>query len=1842
MGKSNYPNKLDTSIEIPAVRDNIVEVGSDVLNSLRSAIFNIERTLGINPQGATGNTVASRVNRALDGNGNILKDALDKAGLLSGPITDVDVSKVAGIDESKLKLKYPTTLLQDEISQIIKQIELISATLEELAFLYAAHTHPEAKDRHKGHAITIDAIDRAESDIGLVSSERQNAQELFEGVFSSHINYSGADISEGNRSHEAKQLFFDKSDVSAYIYSEDVQGAIIDVLNTTRGQVEGHQNRHHSNGVLRTSVIAGAEDRTAGRMLIDEQEVTYAKYSSAQTHRLSSITFSSPPPIPERPIERSDILRIYSGIDESIVDYQVHSVNYSGATVASILIFGALDRNSDPLDRVKVFKNINAATNPAGLLVSARPFPGATNVSIVQVANPNSSTIVSKGIRPSEISVNNRHMTVTIDRETEVTVDVWDGAAVAGQSIDSIVKAMNIEFAEKGASVLAYRVDYDDLHSPEVALVHSLPSSSSQSFSLSVSKYQSDKGIYSLGFGYIEDEVIDQGSGSEYYIQGVAYSGLGVKLEQTGLDLLEGSSAITSLAAGVDFGEYGVAKGDLVVVTNTASDDGTYVIEQVSPTSITVDEDQLTGGGWSGESSGDSVFYILKSTLSLKEFEFSSPGCHGGSAATVVDIFLDKSGGVFRNVRLEYAIKTHLGGVSLLSPCEFDGDISVYSEASPGVIDATLTGGGIPQLSLDGGPSVEMPELKSGYVRLKSGAYNITLLVFIEDSDLIKAKIVADAAPFSLALYGSVDINLEENLLLARVHYDSQFSRVTGAGAYLSRIFKKFEEGVTSDKDLSSKALKRVYQGPISETRSNGVVEGLKLTPAAVPRLAAHPQEYVVDIAGGACYVKGKKFIFEGYTDLISDVASDPIVGYDKVFIAINEWGEIVFAGASSSGGSGSCICPFSADSHCILSVIEWDGLNPPVAIDLRLFLNDLDLTVLNAVTVSPQKGMGHFTEFGEALKYTKRFGDMFPKAGTPTIHLKSGTHKVVVNTGVPSYSPFGGRDPVAWQAASYYGSWINFPVNIVGEGYSTVLDILKIHSDVGEEGDDRSVKGQNSDHAGWLYIAGPDLKPKSSGGSKPDGNGDLLTNGFVTLKDFRMKLCGINVIDNVIKDDDGNKLTYGINIDNVIFDWSEYTASQLHNTSLWMLHSGDSGQSPPIKWAGNLSVTNCQFLNSYIEFKHYTCDLQTNINISNNSFRGNGSDEDGETHWAIMGPPSSGGGAGSLYDLVDTGFWNNVEIRGNTLSDNSHDYTNGGYTFAAGDRWGDRISRDLVVGGKVGIGNNPASGIDEPGSGYFRLRVAGGTAVAPSSGNAAWLEGGTWIDGELTIGESNDITVEDGDVNVEGNGNINVAAGNVNVNGTGYLGGKVNALHLNLTGIPGDDVPVITMKSISTTDYAASTILLERGTSCSNNTRLGELWFRGMDSSQVMKYGSGIIGCAAETWDSSSWRSDLRFFVNHSNASWGTERMRLSPDGILRLNGGSDIDLSGSSGVLQIGEPLNLETGSGQHIAIDKNEIQSKDGATTASYLYLNASGGEVCFGEAADRLGILGSEIRSISGDTVRINDRLTVEGFATIGSSVTSGSRAAKFIGNSGNPNESTPGMNLFNPLVHIQDHQSDSMDGCALWIQLPNVEEAAMDDGDPKTEGAEFFVVFSGEDGSVGFIANQGGSMVYGGFTGSHITPVDKDELHDLKTIGLIVSSNGIAMTDKAFSEPYVGTTLSRKEKDKSVLGVICERPRLYDDGLVLSNWKKGVHGITVNSLGNGRIWVTNIAGNIENGDFICSSNIPGYGQMQDDDLMHNYTAAKSTEAIDWDNVTDTITHNGIEYKKFLVACSYHCG
>ena len=82
-------------------------------------------------------------------------------------------------------------------------------------------------------------------------------------------------------------------------------------------------------------------------------------------------------------------------------------------------------------------------------------------------------------------------------------------------------------------------------------------------------------------------------------------------------------------------------------------------------------------------------------------------------------------------------------------------------------------------------------------------------------------------------------------------------------------------------------------------------------------------------------------------------------------------------------------------------------------------------------------------------------------------------------------------------------------------------------------------------------------------------------------------------------------------------------------------------------------------------------------------------------------------------------------------------------------------------------------------------------------------------------------------------------------------------------------------------------------------------------------------------------------------------------------------------------------------------------------------------------------------------------------------------------------------------------------------------------------------------------------------------------------------------------------------------------------------------VIINSLGEGGIWVTNLNGNLENGDYITTSTAAGLGQKQDDDLLHNYTVAKITQDCDFSGGTD-FEHNSQTYKKQFVGCTYHCG
>ena len=158
-----------------------------------------------------------------------------------------------------------------------------------------------------------------------------------------------------------------------------------------------------------------------------------------------------------------------------------------------------------------------------------------------------------------------------------------------------------------------------------------------------------------------------------------------------------------------------------------------------------------------------------------------------------------------------------------------------------------------------------------------------------------------------------------------------------------------------------------------------------------------------------------------------------------------------------------------------------------------------------------------------------------------------------------------------------------------------------------------------------------------------------------------------------------------------------------------------------------------------------------------------------------------------------------------------------------------------------------------------------------------------------------------------------------------------------------------------------------------------------------------------------------------------------------------------------------------------------------------------------------------------------------------------------------------------------------------------------------------------------------------FTGCHtsklITPINYDTQYSyynnntyIYKSGLIVSVDNSTVTHIDSSQFNI--KISNTVADKTVLGVI----NSYLDN----------QNYSINSLGEGAIWVSNINGDVNNGDYIMSSNILGYGCKQNDDILHSYTVAKCCSVINWSSINSYINHYNNTYKIAFVACTYHCG
>lgn len=168
--------------------------------------------------------------------------------------------------------------------------------------------------------------------------------------------------------------------------------------------------------------------------------------------------------------------------------------------------------------------------------------------------------------------------------------------------------------------------------------------------------------------------------------------------------------------------------------------------------------------------------------------------------------------------------------------------------------------------------------------------------------------------------------------------------------------------------------------------------------------------------------------------------------------------------------------------------------------------------------------------------------------------------------------------------------------------------------------------------------------------------------------------------------------------------------------------------------------------------------------------------------------------------------------------------------------------------------------------------------------------------------------------------------------------------------------------------------------------------------------------------------------------------------------------------------------------------------------------------------------------------------------------------------------------------------------------------------------------------------------YTTFTGSHKINLSPTISPDTLIEGMCMSSTGVTQFQD-INNTVVTAKLSITTNDKTIYGVYCGSETITTNDTVndsVSNSNISTTVYYVNSLGEGGILVSNYSGEVQNGDYITTCPIAGYGALQADDIMHSYTVAKCTQTIDWSSVAENITLDGVKYKSLMTTCTYHCG
>lgn len=1270
MSKSKYPSQYDSSAEIPVIRDSI---SPDVINTLRSAIMQIEQTLGINPHGVVGKTLAERLNKVLDSYGNLKKDALTQANILSGPIRNEDVAKDAGISESKLDLHIGTTLLQNEIVSLQKEFNISQEMINEINSMLLVHISPYATGRHTAASISVAKTTLVPSNEALSEITGDNLQEEIEYIYTKHVLYSGEDIAEDNASHTASQVYFNPENSSDLTSAQDMQTALDDAFAATHTSSKEHQKLFHFNGIHKFSAL---DDD----ILVEGQEISFS-HNMGSAQKTCEITFQTAFDDSANAVEISDIVELLdTGNTVSLVngDYPILAISRDeDGFVETLTVLGLLTEDSNA-STLALIKKKSMFRTSSTLLTTAIQFADLTAAHTLYVSHPNAPKITSSGILPSGILSTHKNLKLKIDGVAQEFNLYTIGAE--NQTLDTIIEKFNEVCADHALSVLAYRED--SKAGSEMSILHNLPPMENYIPSLEVVA-STDGAEDVLGFSTLLNHEIFGKTGSSYTIDNQTQTALVEKINSLKLAYFKSFRVVTSTDTSVDFLKLGIKKFDILHIIHAGStnDNGSYLIDSVTPTSIGLSKAQLSGG-FTAASSADTQFIIYENTASLSNVVFNSINATYGSS--IFDAYLSPTRIPFLFGTIEY--ETILSGTdSLFEIVDYEGEPSNFTET----LHLEISNSNL-IIYLD--PYYKKTILgTNSYVWLKSSEGDIRYRVFIRDSDAVKSYIDAHDS-ISKTIYVFQAPSRYENTHLSRFLFANYRGEIIGGNTNSANINRTTSVGTLDIENLSDSAIQILKEEPLFETRNNGIISGFIIASPAVNDAGF----YTFSISHGIAYVKGKRFSISA-----KEIETDILSTSDTIYVFLDERGNISFEASIGD----ACLSPVAESEVALIAMFEYDGITVR-SIDLRLFLSDLDLKLLNSISVSPVVGMGHFVTLPAAIAYAKRFSKIYPNAGTPIIQLKSGIHLIELeldssDTTIAVWLTNWNSGEAATRNAYYdafydAGLVIDFPVSIFGEGDSSILKIVHQHtfSDI------------SGTATGALLILGDGF----AAGNRPN---TTLSTGFFSIKNCKLDKTRIEIIDFNILDSDLDSKFCGIHIEDVFFDFQDVASYTSPIAQYYTLHRAISyiEESDTTSKKGNLFVSQSKFFDCTIHSGNLatlSVSNMYNLTFSNN---------------ALYGEAATVFFDSDLFTFDSVDETHNIEIIGNQQFSNFNKLDSGGaagpiITFTE-ERWGDRLNRDLNVGGTIKAQGNVSAEGRLTGSALLisGITVIGGATTAESFG---------------------------------------------------------------------------------------------------------------------------------------------------------------------------------------------------------------------------------------------------------------------------------------------------------------------------------------------------------------------------------------------------------------------------------------------------------------------------------------------------------------------------------------------